>query len=174
VGVPAAFVALAAVDWQPAVAEDVGIEEHRYADSLAVALNHAEHGYWVGYPDSRRVVDPSRQALIDAVLAEVRDGRWRASGTVLHVASTFEQWSATPLGVFAGVIETDAVVDPQQGVHTAGGRLQDLADLDALLNEGFDYVVVEGYEPGNAYLRAAEASGYVTRWANGQATLLSR
>ena len=103
VGIPLAFVVLAAIDFQPEAIEEQGIEQHRYADTLAISLHRAQDGYWVGYPDSRQIVDAPRQALLAAVGAEIAAGRLRADTPVLHVAKSFQQWVATPLGVFDGV-----------------------------------------------------------------------
>ena len=88
----------------------------------SLSAEYADIDYWVGYPDRGGWSTRAAGADLDAVLAEVRRWTVERCGTVLPaVASTFEQWSATPLGVFAGVMETDAVVDPQQeSVHTAG------------------------------------------------------
>jgi hypothetical protein len=172
-GVPVAFVILAAIDFQPASIEEVGIEQHRYADSLAISLHHAETGYWVGYPDARNIVDPPRQALLDAVRAEISEGRITAGTRLLHIAPSFQQWAATPLGVFDGVIETDATEDPEHSLHTAGGRLYDVADVPDLLRQGFADVVVEGYGDHNQYVAAAQAAGYRLVWQNAQAVLLA-
>ena len=102
-----------------------------------------------GYPDSRYVVDAPRQALLDAVRAEIAAGRLGPDTQVLHVAGSFQQWVATPLGVFDGVTETDVVPDVEVSIHTVGGRLRPLADLPSLLAEGppggrtYGYVVLE-------------------------------
>jgi hypothetical protein len=174
IGMPLAFVVLAAVDFQPAKIEEQGIEQHRYADSLAISLHRAQSGYWVGYPDSRRIVDAQRQALLDAVRAEQAAGRLGASTPVLHVAKSFQQWVAAPLGVFAGVMETDATEDPEHSLHTVGGRLMDVADLPNLLKGNFPYVVVEGYGSSNGYIDATLGAGYRVAWASEHATLLTR
>ncbi len=174
IGGVALFVVLAAIDFAPGNVEALGIEQHRYSDSLAISLHEAESGYWVGYPDSRTILDPPRQALLDAVQAEQASGRLGPASTVLHVAPSFQQWVATPLGVFAGVIETDATEDPEHSLHTAGGRLEDVADLETLLAKGFDYVVIEGYPGDTTYLQQAEAAGYQPIWQNEQAVLLRR
>jgi hypothetical protein len=172
VGLIVAFVLIATIDPRPDQIEAVGIEQHRYADSLAIALHEAETGYWVGYPDSRTIVDGPRQDLLAAVQAEQAAGRMGPSTTLLHVAPSFQQWDATPLGVFAGVIETDATKDPEHSVHTVGGRLEDVADLPALLRQGFPYVVVEGYPSGGTYVTQAKAAGYQVIWQNNRAVLL--
>ena len=172
VGLVAAFVLIATVDPRPDQIEEVGIEQHRYADSLAIVLHHAETGYWVGYPDSRTILDQPRQELLAAVQAEQAAGRMGPSTTLLHVAPSFQQWDATPLGVFAGVIETDATKDPEHSVHTVGGRLEDVNDLPSLLRKGYRYVVVEGYPRGGTYVAQALAAGYQVIWQNDRAVLL--
>ena len=100
--------------------------------------------------------------------------RWRPDTPVLHVAPSFQQWVATPLGVFAGVIETDATEDPEHSLHTVGGRLLDIKDLATLLPQNYPYLVVEGYGASNATLGAAAAAGYKVVWADAHATLLHR
>lgn len=172
VGLPAVFILLAAIDFQPGAIEEQGIEQHRYAATLAISLHRAQSGYWVGYPDSRQIMDAPRRALLDAVRSEIIGGRLHSDTPVLHVATSFQQWVATPLGVFAGVMETDATEDPEHSLHTAGGRLMDVRDLTKLLGPGFPYLVVEGYGATNAYLDAAAAAGYEVVAAGDQATLL--
>jgi hypothetical protein len=71
---------------------------------------------------------------------------------VLHVARTFQQWESTPLGVFAGILETSLSLEPEVSHQTVGGRLygsKDPLGLQAQL-EGrlagrstFEYVVLE-------------------------------
>lgn len=160
VGALGTFVVLAALPLRGADIEPRGIEEHRYAESAAVVLREAERGYWTGYPDVRRLVDADGVALIEAIRREQAAQRLRPATPVLHVAPSFQQWIATPLGVFTGVIETTATEDPEDSVHTVGGRLRDIADLDALLGPAFPYLVIEGYEPGSGHLARATASGY--------------
>ena len=172
VGLIVAFVLIATVDPRPDQIEEVGIEQHRFADSLAIALHHAETGYWVGYPDSRTILDQPRQELLAAVQAEQAAGRMGPSTTLLHVAPSFQQWDATPLGVFAGVMETDATKDPEHSIHTVGGRLEDVKDLPSLLRQGFPYLVVEGYPNGSPYVAQAQAAGYRVIWQNDRAVLL--
>jgi hypothetical protein len=174
IGMPLVFVVLAAVDFQPRAIEEQGIEQHRYADTLAISLHRAQDGYWIGYPDSRQIVDAPREALLAAVRSEIAAGRLRGDTPVLHVAQSFQQWVATPLGVFAGVIETDATEDPEHSLHTVGGRLMDIKDLATLLRQNFPYLVVEGYGASNTSLDAAAAAGYHVVWADEHATLLHR
>jgi len=136
VGALGTFVVLAALPLRGADIEPRGIE-HSYAESTAVVLREAERGYWTGYPDVRRLVDADGAALIEAIRREQAAQRLRPATPVLHVAPSFQQWVATPLGVFTGVIETTATEDPEDSVHTVGGRLRDIADLDALLGPVF-------------------------------------
>ena len=51
-------------------------------------------------------------------------------------------------------------------------RLEDVADLPALLRQGFRYVVVEGYPSGGTYVTQAKAAGYQVIWQNNRAVLL--
>jgi len=160
VAVAAVFVGLAALPLRGPDIEPRGIEEHRYAESAAVLLMEAERGYWIGYPDPRRLVDEDGAALIEAIRREQDAQRMGSSTALLHVVSSFQPWIATPLGVFAGVLETTATEDPEDSLHTVGGRLRDIADLDALLGPSFPYLVIEGYGLEQDYLARATAAGY--------------
>jgi hypothetical protein len=166
------FVLLAGVSFRPDAVEPEAIEQHRYAESIGISLANAQTGYWLGHPDSRRILDEPRRELVAAVRAEIAAGRLRADTPLLHVAPTFQQWEATPLGVFAGVMESMATPDAERSIHTAGGRLHRLADLGDLLRDGFPYAVVEGY--GEAMLRRVVAAGYEPIWSNERAVLLRR
>lgn len=148
---------------------DVGvdsIDEHRVTESLSIALRHAERGYWAGYPDPRRVIDEPRRELVEAVGREIRAGRLRAHTPLLHLASSFQQWSGTPFGVFAGVHETTVSLDPEYSGHTLGGRLYGIADLPVLLDEGFEYVVLEPDGLPAGLRDAIVAAGYEPIFAN--------
>jgi len=170
VGAVSAFVILAAISFRPDAVEPEAIEQHRYAETLGIALANAQDGYWVGYPDARRVVDEPRRELVAAVRAEIAAGRLTATTPVLHVAPTFQQWETTPLGVLTGVMETTATPDAERSIHTAGGRLLRLVDLGGLLGPAYPYVVVEGYgEPMTSRIKAA---GYTELWRNERAVLL--
>jgi hypothetical protein len=159
---------------RPGQVEPAKIAYHPVSESLAISLQEAEDGYWIGYPDSRAIVDAPRQALLDAVRAEQRSGRIGPSTPVLHVAPSFQQWEATPLGVFDGVIETDATEDPEVSIHTVGGRLEDIADLPELLGPSYPWLVIEGYPDDAGYLAEALAAGYREVWRNERAVLLTR
>jgi hypothetical protein len=172
VGAVSAFVVLASLSFRPDALEPEAIEQHRYAEVLGISLANAQDGYWVGHPDTRRILDEPRRELVAAVRAEVAAGRLGATSQVLHVAPSFQQWEATPLGVFAGVMESTATPDAERSIHTYGGRLYPLADLDTLLRQAYPYVVVEGYaEPVVERVRAA---GYAEVWRNERAVLLRR
>ncbi len=172
VGAVSAFVVLSAVSFRPDALEPEAIEQHRYAETLAVSLVNAQDGYWIGYPDGRRVLDGPRRDLVEAVRAEISAGRLHATTPVLHVAPTFQQWETTPLGVFAGVLETTATPDAERSIHTLGGRLERLEDLARLLGPAFPYVVVEGY--GQTMVDRVLAAGYEEIWRSDRAVLLRR
>ncbi|MDQ2965918.1 MAG: hypothetical protein M3R57_08730, partial [Chloroflexota bacterium] len=145
-GVVGVFLVAAAIPLRTAPIDDHYLGEHRFSELLAIDLRHAGRGYWVGYPDSRHVVDASRAELLEAVRSEIRAGRITGATNLLHVAPTFQQWSATPFGVFTGIRETVASPDAIESIHTVGGRLRPIAQLDQLLaSHGFAYVV---FEPG--------------------------
>ena len=139
-------------------------------------MRWVQFGFWAGFPDSRYVVDSPRAAILDAVRAEIETGRIGPDTPVLHVAGSFQQWRATPLGVFAGVTETDVTPDSVQNIHTVGGRLHPLEDLDGLLaGGGYPFLL---FEPSPDELPAGlreqiAGAGYAPIYANGQGELLA-
>ena len=89
------------------------------------------------------------------------------------MARTFQQWDATPLGVFAGVTETTVSPDAEFSIHTVGGRLHRLEDLDALLASGrFDYVLLEPSDDLPTDIRTRiELAGFDVVYENQRGTL---
>ncbi len=168
-----AFVVVAALPLRPEPIDAYHLGEHRWSETFAIDLHFAESGFWRGFPDTRTVVDPPRQEILDAVRAEIEAGRLRHDSQVLHVASSFQQWVATPLGVFDGVIETFVSEDPEVSHQTVGGRLFGFGDLPGFLASGeFEYVVVEpaGLPGGvrGGFQEAVVAAGYTSIFANAQ------
>jgi hypothetical protein len=153
---------------------NVQIGEHRGAESLGLALREAEQGYWVGYPDARLIVDPAEQAVIDELRAEISAGRLGPSTRVLHIASSFQQWSSVPIGVFTGALETSISLQPELSIHTVGGRLLGFDQLPAQLASDYGYVVLEpnGLDP--TLPATITAAGYRQIWSNSQATIYAR
>jgi hypothetical protein len=149
------------------------IEEVRYAQSLAIAFHHAEFGPWDGYAHPYLLIDHTRRQLVDAINDEISRGRLRADDGVLHIAESFQQWSATPLAVFTGVMETMMSPDPERSGHTLGGRLHHIGELDALLERRFAYVVVEGHVDTDV-VPALEDEGYDVVFTNADSTLYRR
>lgn len=171
----AAFVVVAALPLRPEPIDAYHLGEHRYAETFAISLKFAGSGFWVGYPDSRTVVDAPRQELLDAVRAEITAGRLQHDTRVLHLASTFQQWNATPLGVFVGVDETSITLDPEHSQHTAGGRLFGFEDLAAFLASGdFGYVLLEPGGLPDGLAEQVQAAGYTSIFANGQGQLFRK
>jgi hypothetical protein len=143
--------------------------EHRYAETFAIDLHFAGSGFWVGFPDSRTVVDAPRRQLVDAIRAEIDAGRLAHDTPVLHLGRSFQQWASTPLGVFAGVTETFVSLDPETSQHTVGGRLFGLEDLPGFLASGtYRYVVLEPDGLPDGLRDAILGAGYVPIYANGQ------
>lgn len=150
--------------------DDLHLGEHRFAETLAVDLRWAGRGFWATYPDPRRVVDRPREELLDVVRAEIAAGRIDGRTELLHVAPTFQQWVATPFGVFTGVRETVVSPDAEETIHTVGGSLRTLDRLDELIGSGtFAYLVLEPGDglPGDVRERI-EAAGYASLFVNGQ------
>ena len=122
------------------------------------------------------MVDAPRQELLDAVRAEIRAGRIGHDTPVLHVAKSFQQWSATPLGVFAGVFETVISLDPEVSHQTVGGRLYGSKDPIEMLETvrtylatgQYPYVVLEPDALSAEIREAIEAAGYRSIFLNDQ------
>jgi hypothetical protein len=157
------------------VATAFSLGEHRLSEILSIQLRTAARGYWLGYPDPRRLIDDKQRELIAALRAEVSSGRLTGTTNVLHIAKTWRSdvapSYATPLGVFAGVVETTATTDPEVSANTIGGRLFDIKDLDTMLGPAFPYAVVEGGGlPADPPDRLA-AAGYTQVWSNSKAAI---
>jgi hypothetical protein len=181
-----AFVILAAlplrinvVPLEPGEIDAYHLGEHRWSETFAIDLHFAEIGFWQGHPDARTVVDAPRREILDAVRAEIDAGRLRHDTPVLHVASSFQQWVSTPLGVFAGVFETflsgcagsgnPRCQGPEISHQTVGGRLFDIANIaDFLDPTAYPYVVLEPSDlPEGLRLQILDA-GYTSVFSNDQ------
>lgn len=149
--------------------------EHRLSEGLSISMGRAARGYWQGYPDQRLLIDDEQRELNAALRAEVAAGRLGGSTNVLHVAQTWRSDQSpsytTPLGVFVGVVETMATTDPENSIHTAGGRLMDINDLDSMLGPDHPYVVVEGDGLPGDTISQVEAAGYTQIFVNEKATV---
>lgn len=176
-----AFVGAAALPIRSTPIDAFHLGEHRLSETFSIAMRWVQHGFWSGYPNSRYVVDGPRQELLDAVRREIDAGRIGPDTPILHVAGSFQQWVATPLGVFDGVTETDVVPDVEVSIHTVGGRLHPLADLPALLVQGqpggrfYAYVLLE---PDPTKLPPGMrdqilSAGYEPVFSNGQGELFA-
>lgn len=173
----AAFVGTAALPLRATPIDAFYLGEHRLSETLSIAMRWVQTGFWKGFPDSRYVVDGPRQEILDAVRAEIEAGRIGPDTPILHVAASFQQWRAVPLGVFDGVTETDVTNDAVVSIHTVGGRLRPMAELGALLSGGaYPYVLLEpspGELPPDLRDRIL-AAGYTPIFANGQGELFAR
>jgi hypothetical protein len=164
-----AFVVAAALPLRPEPIDAYHLGEHRWSETFAIDLHYAGSGFWVGFPDSRTVVDDPRREILDALRAEIEDGRLAHDTPVLHVARTFQQWAATPLGVFDGVTETFVSLDPEISHHTVGGRLHGLDALPGFLESGeFTYVVLEPEGLPDGMREQIEGAGYASIFDNDQ------
>jgi hypothetical protein len=163
----AAAVLVVVLPLRPAPIDLLYLGEHRLSETLAIELRYADRGYWIGYPDTRTIVRPDQQALLDALRAEIAAGRLGPATPVLHIAVSFQQWASTPLGVFAGVTETMLSPDATTNIHTVGGRLRPLGDLDKALAGGrYRYVVLEPANLAGGERDRIVAAGYRSIFAN--------
>lgn len=160
VGITGVFVVLAALPFRLPDTDAPRGEEHRYAESAAVALHHAQGGYWQRYDDRRRLLGLRGTAIVAAIREEQAAGRIGPETQLLHVAPSFQAWVATPVGAFTGVLESTASEDPEDSLHTAGGRLNDVMEVSRLLGPAFPYLLIEGYMPEAGYIARADAAGY--------------
>mgnify|MGYP001608356703 CR=1 FL=1 len=88
---------------------------------------------------------------------------------MLHVASSFQQWVSTPLGVFAGVNEWFVSLDPEVSHQTVGGRLYGVEELPSFLGtSAFQYVVLEPDGLASEIRDAIVVAGYDSIFENGQ------
>jgi hypothetical protein len=176
VAAAAAFVIVAALPLrvtlsplEPGEIDAAHLGEHRWSETFAIDLRFADRGFWQGFPDSRTVVDEPRQELLDRLRAEIDAGRLRHDTPVLHIASSFQQWVSTPLGVFDGVFETSLSEDPEVSHHTVGGRLFDVANIhDYLHPDAFPFVVLEPRDLPGGLRDQILAAGYESTFSNEQ------
>jgi hypothetical protein len=150
------------------------IEEHRASESLAIALHRAEYGAWERYPDSRLLVDAPRRQLLESIRDEIAAHRINADTFVLHLASSFRPWVATPLAVFEGVQETTLSYDPEVSEHTIGSRLESLSDVAILLGPDYPYVILEPAGINQDFRPDIERAGYTQIFGNAQGTVFRR
>ncbi|HLX34800.1 MAG TPA: hypothetical protein VKR30_06095 [Candidatus Limnocylindrales bacterium] len=167
----AAWIVVAAIPLRFAPIDAFHLGEHRFSEALALDLRWAGTGFWVGYPDTREIVDAGRLDLITEVRHEIDAGQIGPDTPILHVAASFQQWAATPLGVFTGVTETDVTPDAEDSIHTVGGRLLHMEDLPGALASGsYPFLLLEpqGLDPSIA--TAVTAAGYVPVFADTEGT----
>jgi hypothetical protein len=138
------YVAILPMRLSPTTVNLDNYEEHRMSESVSIALRHAQQGYWVGYPDSRTIVNAAQQELLDRLAADRRSGLIGRDTQLLHAADSFRPWVGTPVAVFSGIYESTASHDPERSIHTEGGRLHGLDEFATLLNGTYDYVLLEG------------------------------
>ena len=175
----AVFVVIAALPLRPAPIDAYHLGEHRWSETFAIDLRYAGSGFWVGFPDSRTVVDAPRQELLNSLRAEIEAGRLRHDTGVLHVARTFQQWVSTPLGVFDGIFETSISLEPEVSHQTVGGRVfgsKDPAEMLRILqgdlaDGGYGYVLLEPAGVPAEARDAIDAAGFVPIFENGQGTV---
>ncbi len=165
-GMVGLFLVAAALPIRSEVIPRLYLGEHRLSETLSIELGYVEAGYWGGYPDSRNLVDATEVDLINRLRQEIVAGRLTASTRVLHVSFSFQQWVSTPLGVFAGIMETAASKQTEVSIHTAGGRLFPLSALESLLSERFGYVVLEPKDLPAGVRDQIVAAGYQPIYRN--------
>jgi hypothetical protein len=155
------LVAILPVRLAPAVVGLDNYEEHRMAESTSILLRHATQGYWVGYPDSRDLLNDAQEQIVARLDADREAGIVTDQTRILHLAESFRPWVGTPIAVFTGITESTASLDPERSIHTEGGRLLDLSQVPAELDAGYDYVLVEGAPLVEEYDAQVAAAGFV-------------
>jgi hypothetical protein len=155
------IVAILPVRLAPAVVGLDNYEEHRMAESTSILLRHATQGYWVGYPDSRDLLNDAQEQIVARLDADREAGIVTDQTRILHLAESFRPWVGTPIAVFTGITESTASLDPERSIHTEGGRLLDLSQVPAELGAGYDYVLVEGAPLVDEYDAQVAAAGFV-------------
>jgi hypothetical protein len=153
--------------------DEYTLDERRVAETVSLQLRLAESGYWRSYPDPRTLVVADQVELLDAIGAEIAAGRLGPRDQVLHIARSFQQWSATPLGVFTGVIETDITPDAEVSIHTVGGRLHPFEDRGTLLVSGAPYALLEPADLPPETRAEVVAAGYRSIFANERGELFA-
>jgi len=148
------------------------VGERYLAENIAIQLRYASRGYWTAYPDSRWLVDEQERQVLAAIRQEIVAGRITATSRLLHLAGTYRQTGAIPVGVFTGVIETVVSGDSKLTIFTVGGRLVPTSDLARELASDYDYLLIEPKDlPSDA---PQSAPGYETIFSNERAILLRR
>ncbi|MGQ0608888.1 MAG: hypothetical protein ACT4OQ_10560 [Chloroflexota bacterium] len=168
------YVAILPVRLAPSTVAIDNYEEHRMAESVSIALRHAQDGYWVNYPDARRIVNGSQQEVLDRLETERADGRIGPDTHLLHAAESFRPWVGTPVAVFTGIYESTASHDPERSIHTEGGRLHDLAEFATLVEGDYDYVLLEGEALVAGHRGAVMDAGFSSILVNERGELFAR
>ena len=160
--------------------DDAEIAEHPASASLALSLREAEFGFWDfnGYPDTRLIIDENRRQVVNRLRVEIEADRLGPSTRVLNIASSFQEWVATPIAVFTGAMETSISLQPEVSMHTVGGRLLGFDRLDSELAAGYGYAVLapQGLSPTrvSAIKTLLSADGYTEIWWNSLAAIYRR
>jgi hypothetical protein len=173
------FIFVVTLPYPGPIIKDVQIGEHRGSESLAMAMREAEKGYWVGFPDSRLIIGPAQQQVVDRLRGEIAAGRLGPDTRVLHLDASFQQWRSVPIGVFTGALETSISLDPELSIHTEGGRLLGFDSLARELASDYGYVVLEpaGLADAGFYPPLPDqiaAAGYRLIWSNSIAQIYAR
>jgi hypothetical protein len=174
IGLVGTFLLFVALPLRSATIDPLHLGEHRTSETVSVDLRFAQTGFWVGYPDSRYVINATQQELVDRFRDEVNAGLLDSTTPVLHVAFNFQQWDATPLGVFGGMIETMVSEQTEVSSHTAGGRLHPFTDLDAMLAADFPYLLLEPAGLPDDTRDRVLAAGFEPIFANAKGEILVR
>lgn len=174
IGLVGAFVLFLALPLRGEPVAPLHLGEHRTSETASIDLRFAETGFWVGYPDSRYVINATQQELVNRLRDEVTAGRLRSTTPVLHVAFNFQQWDATPIGVFGGMIETMVSEQTEVSSHTAGGRLHPFSELNAMLAEPFPYLILEPAGLPDDTRDRVLAAGFEPIYANAEGEIFVR
>ena len=174
------FILVAAVPLRPQATHPFKVGELRFSENLAIHLGRAQRGFWEGYPDARTLVNRRQQEILDVITTQIDQGTVRPTSEILHVAQSYQHWAATPVAVFTGMNETVVSLDaerpdgPLDSIHTVGGRLRPLSDLDGLLerhDQPYLFVLLEPEGLPAGIERRIAAAGYEVAFRNSRGTL---
>ncbi len=139
------YVAILPMRLSPTTVNLDNYEEHRMAESVSIALHHAQLGYWVGYPDSRTIVNAAQQQILDRLAADRAE---RARSVAGRSCSTRPTASGPGSGrrspsSAASTSRPPPTIPSAASTPRADGSTAS-SEFATLLQGDYDYVLLEG------------------------------